>query len=352
MNSINNLLQEKEVIITCGTGGVGKTTLSAALGIQGARLGKKVLVITIDPAKRLATSLGLKDLGDSPVDLTSFLTENPNSGEFHALMPDTHSTFDDFLRKLAQTPEQEEKLKQNEIFKIFTKEFSGANEYMALQKLNKIVEEMDFDLVILDTPPSRDTLSFFNAPNLLNRFFEEKHIQKFLKPANKVLSFGMNKVLGILEKLTGKGFMSNFIEFAIALFDLRIAFTKELKNVENLLHSERVGFCLVAAPSSDLAPDIRHLVGQLNEKGFQFSSFFINRCVSSLNTQDWTPMEKNEKEALELIEDIQTQEKETIEEIFNFLQSNQNTEPYFKKIPQMSRDIHSMEDLFYVAHHL
>jgi anion-transporting ArsA/GET3 family ATPase len=222
---IDQVLKNKRVIITCGTGGVGKTTLSAALGIRAALQGKRTVVVTIDPAKRLATSLGLTQLGDQPTDLTPQIQATlekvrlNDSNQLHhlpqkitgslaAIVPDTRKTFENFVRELAPSETAAEKVIKNPIFQVFAKEFSGTNEYMALERLHSLYIQDQYDLIILDTPPTRNTLAFLEAPRLLAQFFDEKLIRWLVLPANKLVATGMKKAFSILEGLTGANFMT------------------------------------------------------------------------------------------------------------------------------------------------
>src|SRR6185437_1218456 len=228
MPVIDQILESRRIVITCGTGGVGKTTLSAALAMRAALHGRKAVVITIDPAKRLAHSLGLESLGDEPLDLTPHLREalganasQELTGSLAAIMPDSRKTFETFVRSLTSDPKTAERVFQNPIFQIFSKEFSGTNEYMALQRLYRLHAQGQYDCIILDTPPSRDTLAFLDAPQLLAQFFDERLIKWLVLPTNKLVSSGMRRALGLLESLTGAGFMTHLFDFAHALFEVR-----------------------------------------------------------------------------------------------------------------------------------
>ncbi|MEO7163018.1 MAG: ArsA family ATPase, partial [Bdellovibrionia bacterium] len=248
---IDAIIKSRKILITCGTGGVGKTTLSAAIAMRAALLGKKVVVITIDPAKRLANSLGLHVLDNQPTDLTPQIkavvdkvnatvavtkaadSEIPTDfkGSLVAIVPDTRKTFENFVTELAPNQAVADRVMNNPIFQIFAKEFSGTNEYMALERLLSIYKSGEYDLIVLDTPPSRNTLAFLDAPRLLAQFFDEKIIRWLILPANKILAAGVKKALGILERLTGAGFMTNLFDFASSLFEVQVNFTASLKKI-------------------------------------------------------------------------------------------------------------------------
>ncbi|MBL7716791.1 MAG: ArsA family ATPase [Bdellovibrionales bacterium] len=350
---INDLLKSKKVVIVCGTGGVGKTTLSAALAIQGARLGKNTLVITMDPAKRLATSLGLDAasdsaqgesalLGDEPLDLTDRLKAiDPTiPGSLHAIMPDTRSSFERFFKTLSPHPEKVDRLIQSPLFESFAKEFSGTNEYMAMKRLYLLNESGRYDLIILDTPPSRNTLGFLDAPKILSRLFEEKLIQWLVIPANKILAVGMRKVMGLLEKLTGSNFMTELMSFAQSLFEVRFAFTENLKRVIALLESKDVGFVLAMNLTPDSWAEIEHFVESVRLHRFRFEGVLINRSIGDL------AMSKNPENdpGLDLIQKLQDREKSSMDQIRSKL-----GDQVLARLPELARDVHSIGDLMRIS---
>jgi anion-transporting ArsA/GET3 family ATPase len=344
MNPLN-----RRIIVTCGTGGVGKTTLSAALAFRAALQGRRVVVVTIDPAKRLATSLGMRELGDDPVDLTPTLRQAaekagiaPPKGTVAAIMPDTRKTFELFAREIAPSPEVADRVMKNPIFQIFTKEFSGANEYMAMERLHALDRSGLYDCIILDTPPSRNTMDFLNAPKLLAQFFEEKMIRWLVTPANRLVSAGMKKALSILERLTGTGFMTHLVDFAAALLELQKGFTAHLDRVVKLLESPEVGFLMVTTPTPDTVPEVRHFLKTLQEHRLNFDGIALNRTLSDLALPP-PGSDGTQEPALAVLAGLQAREKAVLKE----LTSNQIE--LCARLPELARDVHSVEDLLYVA---
>lgn len=364
---IDQIIRNRKIIITCGTGGVGKTTLSAAIAIRAATLGRRTVVITIDPAKRLANSLGLKTLGDEPTDLTesvraayrsfqehtkrrldsslplSSVSENPSPdflGTLSAIMPDTRSTFENFVRELAPNPVAADRVLKNPIFQIFAKEFSGTNEYMALERLLSLHRKSPFDCIILDTPPSRNTLAFLDAPKVLAQFFEERLIRLLVLPANRLLAGGMRKGLSILEKLTGAGFMTNLFDFAAALFEVQANFTGSLKKVTALLESNEVGFLMVTTPTPETLPEAQQFIQTLQKNGFHFEGVALNRTLSYLDLKT-SPL--GFEEQFGVLQALQERERSVSKNLVK------NLIPVCAKIPELARDVHSVEDLFHVA---
>lgn len=361
-HTIDEAIANRRILITCGTGGVGKTTLSAAIAIRAALLGKRTVVVTIDPAKRLANSLGLMTLSDQATDLTPLIrkayqnykpapktsqsfgeiTSPPEmGGTLAAIVPDTRRTFENFVRELAPSSDTAERVMQNPIFQIFAKEFSGTNEYMALERLLALYKQEAYDCIILDTPPSRNTLAFLNAPRLLAQFFDEKIIRWLILPANKWVSAGVKKTLGLLESLTGAGFMSQLFDFAAALFDVQVNFSKNLKKITTLLESPEVGFLMVTTPTPETAPEVNHFIETLHQHRFHFDGIALNRTVSYLKSNG-TPHPGYE-EAFSIMHALQIREQSVIDNLMR------NPLPLCAKLPELARDVHSVEDLFHVA---
>ncbi|MBI3555935.1 MAG: ArsA family ATPase [Deltaproteobacteria bacterium] len=286
-NSVAQLLKSSRVVVCCGSGGVGKTTTSAALAMRAAMEGKRAVVITIDPAKRLATSLGLKMLSAKATDLTSNINdvlaaqgEKPLSGRFFAVMPDTAQTFESFVRAMAGDNENlAKRVLRTSIYKIFAKEYSGTNEYMAMEKLYELYNEKEYDLVVLDTPPAANTRTFLEAPRLLADFFDDRIMKWIIAPGSKFLASGLRKLLEILEKLTGHGFVSDLIEFTTALFELRAQFMENLHTVGKLLHQSDVSFLMVTSPERLSKSDTQEFVSILDERGYRFWGFVVNRVL-------------------------------------------------------------------------
>jgi anion-transporting ArsA/GET3 family ATPase len=348
---IDQILKERKVIITCGTGGVGKTTLSAAIALRAALMGRSAVVVTIDPAKRLATSLGLQSLGNDPTDLTAQARDawqraraagrrvpDEFKGKLAAVVPDTRKTFETFVHELAPNPALAERVLRNPIFQIFAKEFSGTNEYMALERLYALDQLSRFDCIILDTPPSRNTLDFLRAPQLLAQFFEAGLIKWLVLPANKLLATGMKKALGILERLTGAGFMTHLFDFAAALFEVRVSFTANLRRITALLKSSKVGFLMVTVPAPDTIPEAMHFVESVHDHGFHFEGLALNRTLSYFEAPP-----KNGGPALDLVRALQTREKTVLDSLAK------SPIPLCAMLPELARDVHSVEDLFHVA---
>jgi anion-transporting ArsA/GET3 family ATPase len=245
--------------------------------------GRRAVVITIDPAKRLATSLGIEGLSTKPSDLTKNVEQALGTrlkGQFHAVMPDTAQTFETFVRSVAGENEGlARRVLHTSIYKIFAKEYSGTNEYMAMEKLYELYQEKDYDLIVLDTPPSANTRLFLEAPRLLADFFDDRIMKWIITPGSKLIAGAIHKLLELLERLTGRGFVSELVEFTTALFELRTQFMDNLRVVGKLLHQDDVAFLMITSPERLSKSDTQEFVRILGDRGYAFWGFVVNRVL-------------------------------------------------------------------------
>ena len=240
-----SLLSEHDIVVGCGSGGVGKTTISAALALQGARMGRRSCVVTIDPARRLADSLGLESLGNK-----AHRVEGAWPGELWALQLDPKSTFDDLVRKHADTPEQAEGIFQNRIYRNLTEALSGTQEYMAMEKLYELAEEDRFDLIVVDTPPSRNALDFLEAPSRLTRFLGHRLFQFLLFPTRaslRAFTMASQALLKTISRVAGAEIVNDAVAFFQAFAGMEEGFRLRAVRVKEAscgpLHGIRARGC-------------------------------------------------------------------------------------------------------------
>jgi anion-transporting ArsA/GET3 family ATPase len=342
--SLSNFIENHRVFIHCGTGGVGKTTVSCAVALYAAiELGKKALVITIDPAKRLKTALGFEEWHSSLVDLSDRLPKGAK-GQFFALMPQSADSFRHLVEDLTDSPTEQARLAENRILKSFSKEYSGANEYFALNELYRIYKEGQFDFIVLDTPPSRNTVSFLKAPRTLSRFFEEKLIKILVLPTHSFFSFGFKKLFSVLGKVTGEGFIQKLFDFGETLITVQDSFLSRLKEIHRFLQSKDVSFFLVCAPVPEIVPELETFFGEIQEQRYAFNGIFFNRSLSHLQT---------EPESLKFddcfVREVQKRESLVKTGLEGILK---NQFIFQRALPELNRDIQGIEDLLHVVHHL
>jgi anion-transporting ArsA/GET3 family ATPase len=284
MTSVADLVREKRILICAGPGGVGKTTTSAAIAAGMAARGLKVAVLTIDPAKRLADSLGLPELGnvERQVDPALFTQAgvDPGEGELWAMMLDSKATFDEVVEKNAPDEETRDAVLSNRIYKELSSALAGSQEYMAMEKLYEIWSEDRYDLLVLDTPPSRNALDFLEAPNRLLQFIEGRSLQVFLAPtgfAAKVAGRGTSMMFSILKRITGVDLIEDLSEFFGSFSGMVAGFRERATKVNELLGDEHSSFVVVCGPQSETIIEAAYFREKLAEQNLPFGGAIINK---------------------------------------------------------------------------
>jgi anion-transporting ArsA/GET3 family ATPase len=277
-------LRERSILVICGSGGVGKTTTAAALGLRAALLGRRVLVCTIDPSRRLATSLGLRQLSDRPrvLDIAKF--RPAAGGALWAMTLDTKRTFDALVERYAGDVAAQRRILDNPFYRQVSSALAGSHEYMAMEKLLELSQDPRFDLVVLDTPPTRHALDFLEAPDRMLSFLDTGILRFFLKPyfvagrltlkvATRTGAFAMK----LVDRYLGLQFLQDLSEFFLAFGSLYEGFKERAAKVRVLLRQPSSGFVLVASPSPLALEEACFFHGRLAEKEMPFVSFIVNR---------------------------------------------------------------------------
>ncbi len=275
------------VLVTVGTGGVGKTTIAAALGLAGARAGKSVLVMTIDPARRLADALGTGALDHVPREVPRDRLREAGvtgDGKLAALMLDTKRTFDELVERFASDPDARARIYSNPIYRNLTDALGGSREYSAMEKLRQIHADGEYDLIVLDTPPASHALDFLDAPRRLAGFLESQFLTVLLHPAAVVgrASFrlfrsGSELMMRGLERITGLEFLTSISEFLLAFEEMLGGFSERAREVAGLLRDPICGFVLVAGPDLQQAKSAESFWRRLQEEGIQLAGLVLNR---------------------------------------------------------------------------
>jgi anion-transporting ArsA/GET3 family ATPase len=281
--NIGELLRGKEICICGGSGGVGKTTTSAAIAMGVAASGKKVAVLTIDPAKRLANSLGLRELGNeaclvSPERLAEHGVEM--KGELWAMMLDAKRTFDELIERHAPDERTRDRILSNRIYREVSNAMAGSQEYMAMEKLYELYQEGRYDLLVLDTPPTRHAFDFIEAPERMARFIEGKSLQFFLKPGRlgmRLIGRSGGALFSILKRLTGVDLLQDLSEFFQSFGDMAIGFRERAQRVNELFSSRKTTFMLVTAPQREAIDDAVYFWRRLNEAKLPFGGVIVNK---------------------------------------------------------------------------
>jgi anion-transporting ArsA/GET3 family ATPase len=281
--NVGDILEGKEICICAGSGGVGKTTTSAAVAMGMASRGLKVAVLTIDPAKRLANSLGLPELGNEErlVEPERFAEAGLEMrGELWAMMLDAKRTFDDLVERHAPDEETRDRVLQNRIYKEISNAMAGSQEYMAMEKLYELHQESRYDLLVLDTPPTRHALDFLEAPERMTRFIEGKSLQFFLRPGRfgvKLLGRSGGILFSALKRITGIDLLQDLSEFFLSFGDMAQGFGERAQRVKELLGDRRTTFLLVSAPERDPIDEAIYFWRKLKEGKLPFGGIVVNK---------------------------------------------------------------------------
>ena len=275
---------QTRIIVCCGAGGVGKTTTAAALGLRAAESGRRVVVLTIDPARRLAQSLGLTTLNNTPRAVEDI--NSTQGGSLDAMMLDMKRTFDEVVQAHA-TPDKAEQILANPFYQAVSSSFAGTQEYMAMEKLGQLRLEADHDpdnprweLIVVDTPPSRSALDFLDAPKRLGSFLDGRFIRLLAAPAKvggRVFSTGVNIVTTTLTKVLGSQMLSDVQTFVAALDTIFGGFRMRADHTYALLSDRATAFIVVAAPERDALREASFFVDRLNEEEMPLAGLVVNR---------------------------------------------------------------------------
>jgi anion-transporting ArsA/GET3 family ATPase len=286
--SVADLLEGKRMCICGGSGGVGKTTTSAAIALGMAARGAKVAVVTIDPARRLANALGLEELENEPRRVEPERLASAGlevSGELWAMMLDPKRTFDELIDRIAPDPARAQEIKANRIYRQLSTAVSGSQEFTAIAKLYDLDHEGDFDLLVLDTPPSRNALDFLEAPGRLTSFLEGRAGKAFIRPTGfgmRVLSRGAAPLLAALRRVTGVDLLSDLSGFFGLLGDMTDDFSQRAAQVERMLRASTTAFLLVTSAQSAPIEEAIWFRRTLQDSGLPFAGVVVNRVHHDL----------------------------------------------------------------------
>lgn len=275
------------IIVCCGSGGVGKTTTSAALALRAAERGRKVVVLTIDPARRLAQSMGIERLDNTPRPVAGLRTNargNRKGGRLDAMMLDMKRTFDEVVESQA-TPEKARQILENPFYIALSSSFAGTQEYMAMEKLGQIHRDAQadgtYDLIVVDTPPSRSALDFLDAPERLSSFLDGRFIRLLLTPAKgpaKLMTAGFGMVTGALNRVLGAQVLTDMQTFVAAFDTLFGGFRQRAQKTFELLQADGTAFLVVAAPEPDALREAAYFVERLGEDAMPLAGLIVNRA--------------------------------------------------------------------------
>jgi len=291
---VDRLIDDRRtrIIVCCGAGGVGKTTAAAAIGLRAAERGRHVVVLTVDPARRLAQSMGLTSLDNTPR-LVPGVRPAPrdategngadSAGSLHAMMLDMKRTFDEIVEQHAD-PDRAAQILANPFYQSLSSSFAGTQEYMAMEKLGQLRRADEWDLIVVDTPPSRSALDFLDAPQRLSRFLDGRLLRLLTAPAKvggraylRVLNAGFGVVTGVLTKILGTQVLRDVQTFVTALDTMFGGFRERAEYTYQLLRAPGTAFLVVAAPENDALREASYFVERLDTERMPLAGLILNR---------------------------------------------------------------------------
>lgn len=287
---VDRLLEDpsSRIIVCCGSGGVGKTTVAAALGVRAAERGRKVVVLTVDPARRLAQSLGLAELDNTPRRVSE---AGASGGELYAMTLNMKRTFDEIVEAHAE-PQRARQILENPFYQSVSSSFAGTQEYMAMEKLGQLRARHQWDLIVVDTPPSRSALDFLDAPRRLGEFLDGRFIRLLLGPARsggrayiRALGTGVGLVTGVLSKVLGAQVLRDAQTFVSAMDTVLGGFRERAEATYRLLQAPGTAFLVVAIPWWDALREASYFASRLGEENMPLVGLVLNRVHCSGPTQ-------------------------------------------------------------------
>lgn len=359
-------LKNKRVIVCMGAGGVGKTTISAALALGLAIEGRKVAVVTIDPANRLAAALGLTELAGEPHRIDTGPLEQLGielKGELWAMMLDAKRTFDQLVQGLEPDEQRLAAILENPVYRELSSAVAGSQEMSAIAKLYELHEEHDFDAIVLDTPPSRNALDFLDAPGRLLRFMEGRALQLFLAPGGitaRLFGRGTGLVFGIFAKITGIDMMGELARFFGSIDGVIEGFGKQTRAVVALLRAPQTTFLIVTAPGRAPVEEAVFLAERLHESGMHRGGLIVNRVerlglggIALERAEAELRLDLDERLAVKAaanLGDFDVLAKRDAEAVKRLSRELQEPAPVL--VPDLDSDVHDLPGLARVVDHL
>jgi anion-transporting ArsA/GET3 family ATPase len=355
------VVRRSRIVVCTGSGGVGKTTTAAVFALHAAREGRRACVVTIDPAKRLADALGLADLSN-----TATRIDGDWPGELWALMLDTKSTFDALVTKHAASPEQAAGILGNRFYRNISGALSGTQEYMAMEKLYELHDESDFDVIVVDTPPTRNALDFIEAPRRLTRFLDHRLYRVLMAPTRglvKAVNVAAQAFLRTVSKVVGGEPVQDAVRFFQAFDGMEQGFKRRAERVLALLAHDATAFVLVTAPRRDVVEEAGVFATRLGEAGIAVRALVVNRMHPRFSTAS-APALRERARALtgagsdgEVLGDL-------FGNLADFAQVASNEEAHLRglatevapapvvRVPFLESDVHDIAGLDAIAGHL
>jgi anion-transporting ArsA/GET3 family ATPase len=334
-----------KVFICVGSGGVGKTTMAAALALLAAQSGKRVLVLTIDPSKRLAQTMGIE--GKNEIVKVPGL---PKNVLLYASTIDHKKTFDDFVRRAAKQEASAAKILNNKLYQQLTTQLSGSQEFSALEKLYSVYESGEFDLIVLDTPPAKHAMDFLKAPQKMSALFNEGIAKWFREPKGGIIQniiyTGTRQVLKALEMLTGSDFIHELSDFFINIEKWQGQLEKRTNDFHRLLVSPECHFCLVTSFDSAKLKEAESFAREIKRGGYHLKTVVLNRAFPEWikDSEDFKDLDSKEKELHRLYLSLKSYYEKRIKD-YAALEKRMSGEVEILKLPEFAFQISDIKSL-------
>ncbi|MGH8981249.1 MAG: ArsA family ATPase [Acidimicrobiales bacterium] len=352
--SLGTVAATRSVVVCCGPGGVGKTTVSASFGVEAARLGRRACVVTVDPARRLASSLGLESLPNTPARVPGGWP-----GTLDAVMLDSKSTFDELVERYARTADQAAAIKANRLYQNLTGALSGTQEYMAMEKLYELTTSGDYDVVVVDTPPTRNALDLLDAPRRLTQFLENRLFRALMMPTRlslRALNVATQALLKTISGVAGAEIVQDAVAFFQAFQGMEVGFDERADAVRQLLADPGTAYVIVTSPRADAVDEASYFAERLDERSVRASGLVVNRVhprfwheggalpgTGAPDGSDLAALVDN----LAALDDIAQAEGAS----FGSLAARVGPAPV-RTVPLLGSDVHDLDGLVEIAHHL
>ncbi len=359
MSELSDLLDDSSVVVCCGSGGVGKTTAAAVLGLEAAQRGRRAVVVTIDPARRLADALGLPDgLAAEPqrIDLGPRV-----DGELWAMMLDTRATFDGLVRRYGENEAQVDRILGNPFYRNVAGALSGTQEYMAAETLHSLHGDDRFDLVVVDTPPSRNALDFLEAPGVLSRFLDHRVFKLVMLPTRtglRVFGAASQPILKAIGRVVGSDVLADAVAFFQAFAGMETGFRERADEVVALIRAPGTAFVVVASPQHDTITEAVWFGNQLVDQGVGVSAAIVNRMHPAFGAASAAAAHAAAEQAdddvvarlwtnVAELRTIRERELEVVAPLTAIAGEGRTV-----TLPLLDRDVHDLEGLMTIAGHL
>ena len=342
------LVAERRIIICAGSGGVGKTTTAAAMALEAAAQGRRACVVTIDPARRLADALGLAELTNDP---RPVLGDWP--GELWALMLDTKTTFDEVVAANASSPEQAEAIYRNRFYRNISAALSGTQEYMAMEKLHDLHASNRFDVIVVDTPPTRRALDFLDAPRRLTRLLDNRVFRLLMRPTRaglRAINVATQVFLRTVSRVVGSEVVSDAVSFFEAFEGMEDGFRHRAQLVADLLAQPLTAWVLVTSPRADAIDEAMFFARRLHESSIGIDALIVNRVHPRFGPVPKVTADGPLGRLVANLVDLDNVARR--EELFVESLTGRVPEALIVRVPQLDGDVHDLDGLCLIGDHL